>query len=412
MKIKKLFLCKVRLFPFLLRAVILFISVTSLLPACSKDKTEKQIMKPAMPVSVSTAVQKAVPVQIKAIGHVEPHSTVLIKARIGGELTNVYFSEGQDVNQGKLLFTIDPRTYKTALESAEANLARDKALEKKSLEDLRRYSELLKDELVSRAQYDLVFANAEAAKAVVSAGKSAVENARLQLEYCSIYAPASGRTGDLLVNKGNLIKANDDKAMVVINQIQPVYVSFTLPEQNLFQIRKYMSHGKLKVSVFITAGASIPEEGILTFVDNTVDTATGMIRLKASFDNKNKHLWPGQFVNVVITLAMLSDAIVVPSEAVQTGQQGQFVFVVKDDIAEIRTVTAGITYQDMTVIEEGLSFGEQIVTDGQMRIIPGGKVEIKNPKGADSKEQKTESREPRAEGQEQKPVGPANDKSK
>lgn len=387
-------------------SISIFIMVS--LPSCSKGKSDQQMKKPAVPVTAGTVMQKAVPVELKAIGHVEPYSSISIKARIGGELTRVSFTEGQDVNKGQLLFTIDSRTYKTALESAEANLLRDKALEKKAFEDLRRYTELLKDELVSRAQYDLAFANAEAAKAVVSADKSAVENARLQLEYCSIYAPASGRTGDLLVNKGNLIKANDDKAMVVINQIQPVYVSFTVPEQNLPQIKKYMAAGKLKVSAFITAGENIPEKGILTFIDNAVDTATGMIRLKASFDNKNKHLWPGQFVNVVITLAIQSDAIVVPSEALQTGQQGQFVFVIKDDIAENRPVTAGVTYENMTVIEKGLASGEQVVTDGQMRLMPGARVEIKKPQGAESKEHGAEKKQK----EQPKPELPTGDKAK
>lgn len=360
--------------------LIIFSLISLALFSCSGKKAEPP-KKGSVPVTVGSSVIKSVPIQVKAIGHVEPYSSVSIKARIGGELLRVGFTEGQDVNKGQLLFTIDSRTYKTALESAEANLLRDMALEKKALEDLRRYTELLKDELVSRSQYDLVFANAEAAKAVVSSDKSAVENARLLLGYCSIYAPITGRTGSLLANQGNLIKADDISPMVVIHQIQPIYASFTMPEQNLSQIKKYMSGGKLKVSAFITAEESIPEEGLLTFIDNAVDTATGTIKLKASFANKNKLLWPGQFVNVVITLAIQPDAVVVPSQAVQTGQQGQFVFVVKDDIAERRPVTAGVAYEDMTVIEKGLESGEQVVTDGQMRIVPGGKVEIKKPDG-------------------------------
>jgi len=392
---------------------IIFILISSMLFSCSGKKQEPP-KKGSVPVTAGIAENRSVPIQVKAIGHAEPYSTISIKARIGGELLQVNFTEGHDVNKGQLLFTIDPRTYKTTLESAEANMLRDKALEKKALEDLRRYSELLKDELVSRSQYDLAFANAEAAKAVVSADKSAVENARLQLEYCSIYAPASGRTGDLLVNKGNLIKANDDKAMVVINQIQPIYVTFTVPEKDLPQIKKHMAVGKLKVSAFISAEESIPEEGVLTFIDNAVDTATGMIKLKASFENKNKQLWPGQFVNVVITLAMLSDAIVVPSEALQTGQHGEFVFIIKDDIAEMRQVTAGVTYENMTVIEKGLALGEQVVTDGQMRIVPGGKVEIKKPEGTESVEQRAESKErtDKITGQKLEPAGTAASKSK
>jgi membrane fusion protein, multidrug efflux system len=392
---------------------MVFILISLSLFSCSAKKAEPP-KKPAVPVTVGSAITKDVPVQLKAIGNVEPYSSINIKARIGGELTQVNFIEGQDVNMGQLLFNIDCRTYKTALESAEANLMRDKALEKKALEDLRRYTELLKDELVSRSQYDLVFANAEAAKAVVSADKSAVENARIQIGYCSIHSPISGRTGSLLVNQGNLIKADDANPLVVINRIQPVYVSFTLPEHNLPQIKKYMSAGRLKVMAFISTEESKPEEGVLTFLDNTVDTATGTIKLKATFSNKDKRLWPGQFVNVVINLAVQADAVVVPSQAVQTGQQGQFVFVVKDDIAEFRPVIAGVTYEDMTVIEKGLSSGEQVVTDGQMRVIPGGRVEIKNQQGTESIEQKAEGKErtDKITEQKQKSSGTANSKSK
>jgi multidrug efflux system membrane fusion protein len=346
------------------------------LPACS-DKKEQPVKKPAVPVTVGAAIKKTVPVHIGAIGNVEAYSTVSIKARVGGDLTHVYFREGQDVNKGDILFTIDPRLYKTALESAKANLVRDTALAKKAEEDLRRYTELLRDELVSRSQYEQVFANAEALKATMEADKAAVENARLQVEYCTIYAPIAGRTGSLLVNQGNLIKANDDKPMVVINQIQPVYINFSVPEQYLPEIKKYMSAGKLNVEAFLSKEDKNPSYGVLTFVDNTVDAATGTIKLKATFDNKKKALWPGQFVTVRITLSNIQDAVVVPTQAIQTGQQGQFVFVVKDETAELRPVTTGITYEDVTVIEKGLSAGDNVVTDGQMRLMPGAKVEIR-----------------------------------
>jgi len=347
------------------------------LPACSSKK-EQQEKKPVAPVTVGAVIKKTVPVQIRAIGNVEAYSTVSVKARVGGDLTHVYFREGQDVNKGDMLFTIDPRLYKTALESAKANLVRDAALAKKADEDLRRYTELLRDELVSRSQYEQIFANAGALKATMEADKAAVENARLQVEYCTIYAPIEGRTGSLLVNQGNLIKANDDKPMVIINQLQPVYVNFSVPEQYLPEIRKYMSAGKLNVEAFLSKEDKNAFHGVLSFMDNTVDTATGTIKLKATFSNKEKALWPGQFVTVRIILSNLQDAVVVSTQAIQTGQQGQFVFVVKDGTAELRPVTADVTYEDVTVIEKGLSAGEQVVTDGQMRLMPGAKVEIKN----------------------------------
>ena len=373
----KNFFTKNSLFLFSVSALILFAFLVFLLTACSKEKKEQSV-KIAVPVTVESVIQKAVPVQIHAIGNVEAYSSVSIKSRVSGELTRVYFREGQDMNKGDMLFTIDSAPFKTALESAQANLVKDTALAKKAEEDVRRYTELYRDELVSRSQYEQIFSTAEALKATVEGDKAAVENARLQLNYCSISAPISGRTGSLLVNEGNLIKANDDKPMVVINKIQPVYVSFSVPENNLQEIKKYMASGKLNVEASVSKEDKRPEKGVLTFVDNTVDTATGTIRLKAAFDNKGRALWPGQFVNVQITLATIHDAVVVPSQAVQTGQQGQFVFVIKADTAELRPVNAGITHEDMTVIEKGLAPGEQVVTDGQMLLMPGAKVEIKN----------------------------------
>ena len=379
----------IALIPFAVCMAVIF--AISFLPACS-GKKEQQEKKPAAPVTVGAVIKKTVPVHIRAIGNVEAYSTVSIKARVGGDLTHVYFREGQDVNKGDILFSIDSRTYKTALDSVKANLLRDKALAKKAEEDLLRYTELLRDELVSRSQYEQVFANAEALKATIEADKAVVENARLQVEYCTIYAPIAGRTGGLLVNQGNLIKANDDKPMVVINQIQPVYVNFSVPEQYLREIKKYMSAGKLNVEAFLSKEDKKYFYGILSFMDNTVDTATGTIKLKATFSNKEKALWPGQFVTVRITLSNLQDAVVVSTQAIQTGQQGQFVFVVKDGTAELRPVTAGVTYEDVTVIEKGLSAGEQVVTDGQMRLMPGAKVEIKNAQGQKSNSQKESSK--------------------
>lgn len=360
---------------------ILFIIITIVFTACSNDKAEKPLAKPAVPVVVSAAAKAAVPVQVHAIGTVDAYAVIAVKARVGGELTGVYFTEGDDVKKGDLLFSIDQLPFKAALESAKANLRRDTALLKKAEEDVRRYTELLREGLISRTQYDQAVANAEALKATTEAGRAALELAQLQLEYCSIYAPVSGRTGSLLVNKGNLVKANDDKAMVVINQIQPVHVVFSVPEQNLQEIKKNMASGKLKVNALITAEHDKPEYGVLTFVDNAVDTATGMIRLKGTFANRERRLWPGRFVNVVMTLAVQHDAVVVPVEAVQTGQQGQYVFVVgADKTAEMRPVESSRSSGDMAVILSGLGPGEVVVTEGQMRLTPGAVVDVKETK--------------------------------
>ncbi|MEK6528083.1 MAG: efflux RND transporter periplasmic adaptor subunit, partial [Nitrospirota bacterium] len=303
------------------------------LSACSKGTSKQPLKIPAVPVTIAPAIKETVPIQIKAIGNVESYSTVGIKARVGGELVRVSFKEGQDLNKGDLLFTIDQRTYQTTLEAAQANLVKDTALAKKAEDDVVRYTALFQEQLVSKDDYERIQANAEALKATVAADKAVVENARLQLEYCSIIAPISGRSGSLLVDQGNLIRANDDKPMVVINQIQPIYVRFSVPEQNLSEIKKYMASGKLRVEASISDDYKKSAEGVLTFIDNTVDAATGTIKLKATFDNRERTLWPGQFVTVRITLATIMDAVVVPTQAVQTGQQGQFVFVVKEDTA-------------------------------------------------------------------------------
>ncbi len=348
------------------------------LPACSKEKSKQPLKSPAVPVTVASVIKKTVPRQIRAIGNVEAYSTVGIKSQIGGVLMHVHFKEGQDVNKGYLLFTIDPRPYEAALKQAEANLSKDNAQLENARVEVSRYAELVKKGYIAQEQYDQIRTNAAALEAAVNADKAAVENAQLQLKYCYIYSPLTGRTGSLISYEGNLIKANADSSMVVINQIQPSYVTFSVPEKALSEIKNYMARGKLKVEAFVSNEDKEPEEGVLTFIDNAVDVATGTIIMKATFSNNNKKLWPGQFVNVIMTLATKSDAIVVLSQAVQTGQQGQFVFVVKDGTAEIRPVNAGITHEDMTVIEKGLTPGEQVVTDGQMRLMPGVKVEIKN----------------------------------
>lgn len=345
--------------------------------ACSKDAPKQPPKMPAVPVTTALVEQRTVPVQISAIGTVEAYSSVKITARVGGELSSVGFSEGKDVKKGELLFTIDPGPYQAAYEIADANLRRDMVLAKKADDDLIRYNALFGENLVSRNDLEKVRANADAFAATVLADRAAAENAKLQLGYCYIYAPVAGRTGSLLVNKGNLIKANDNNPMVIINQVQPVYVSFSVPEHNLSQIRRYMAAGRLNVQALLSKEDRISENGHLTFVDNTVDTTTGTIRMKAAFENKELVLWPGQFVNVTIVLSSIQDAAVVPSQALQTGQQGQFVFVIKEDTAELRPVRAGITYEGVTVIEEGLLPGEEVVTDGQMLLMPGAKVEIK-----------------------------------
>ena len=358
----------------------------ALLPACDRkgEPVGPQIM-PVVPVTVAAAEQKTMPLEIRAIGNVVASATVSVLARVGGALEEVHFREGAEVEKGQLLFVIDPRPYEVALKEAEAYLARDQALLERAEADLKRYAELVKQDFVTQEQYDQALASKASLGATVQADEAAVKNARLQLSYCYIYAPIAGRTGDLLVDAGNLIKANDDHPMVVIHQVRPIEVSFSVPEEYLSQIRARRSSSPLKV----TAGpdqekSATAAEGRLVFVNNTVDTATGTVLLKASFTNEDGSLWPGQFVNVSLTLGEQADAVVIPSRAVQSGQQGLYVFVVRDDrTVESRPVVVSRALGEETVIEEGVSPGETVVTDGQLRLAPGARVEIK----AEAKEQ-------------------------
>lgn len=358
---------------------IFSILLLAFLFACSK-KPAQSPPRPPVPVTAGTVIQKTVPVQISAIGNVEAYSTVSVKSQVGGELIKVHFREGQDVRKGEILFAIDPRPYEAALKQAEANLAKDIAQLDNAREELRRYAELVKKGYVAQEQYDQIRTNSAAFEATVNAGKAIVENARLQLKYCSIYSPITGRTGNLLSHQGNLIKANADNPLIVINQIQPVYAVFSVPEQYIGEIKKYMSSGKIKVEVIIGKDEKYLESGVITFVDNTVDTSTGTIKLKATFANRERHLWPGQFVNVVMTLTARSNAVVVPSQAIQTGQKGLYVFVIKPDLSvESRPVVTSLSFENETVVEKGLQPGERVVTDGQMRLFPGAKADVKAP---------------------------------
>lgn len=350
--------------------------IINCLPSCSGEK--KKAAPPPVPVLVATVTEKTVPVELKAIANVEAFSTVSIKSRLAGQLVQVNFKEGQDVKEGELLFVIDPRPYEAALKQMEANLERDKVLATKAKTDAARYAELIRKQFVSQQDYDQAKATADSLGATVIADQVAVQNAKLNLSYCYIKAPITGRTGSLIAQQGNMIKENADTAMVVINQLQPIYVSFAIPEQNLAEVRKYMALEKVPVEAIIPGQENNPEAGVLSFINNTVDTATGTILCKATFPNPQKHLWPGLFVNVVVKLTTQPGAILVPSQAVQSSQEGQIVFVVKPDLtAEVRQVEVGRSINGDVIVTKGLKDGERVVTDGQLRLVPGAKVQIK-----------------------------------
>ena len=331
----------------------------------------------AVPVRVSKAEQRTVPVQVTAIGNVEAFATVSIKPLVSGTLESIHFNEGQDVRKGDLLFMIDRKPFEAAVAQAQANLARDAATAKNARVQANRYASLFAQGVISREQSDLAASTADSAEATVRADQAAVDYDKLQLSYCTIYSPIDGRTGSFQVKPGNLVKGNDVPVLIVINQISPIYLDFSVPEQFLADIKKYMSQSTLHVQATIPNDPGAVETGTVTFVDNSVDNTTGTIRLKGTFANEHRRLWPGQFVNTVLTLTSISNATVVPTQALQTGQNGQFVFVIRDDgTAESRTVTTSRTSEGFTVIEKGVTAGETIVIDGQLRLIPGAKVSI------------------------------------
>jgi membrane fusion protein, multidrug efflux system len=365
-----------------LRGVLSSLIVASLLSGCSPGgKTPAKESPKPVPVTIGDAIQKSIPIQARAIGTVEAYSTVSVKSMIGGQILKVGFSEGQDVRKGDLLFEIDPAPYQAALKMAVAARARDIALKENAEKEVRRYASLVEKELIPRQQYDQFASSAAALVATVQADTAAVENARVQLAYCFIRSPIDGRTGSLLVQSGNVVKAND-ATLVTINQVTPIRVSFFLPEQYLADVRKYKAAGTLKVEAMPQDGKEGAVPGTLSFIGNAVDPATGTIQLKGTFPNTDRRLWPGQFANVVLTLAMRSGAVVVPSQAIQTGQQGQYVFVVRPDVTvEARQVTTGEGFEGETVIVKGVLAGEKVVTDGQLRLVPGAKVEAKKGTG-------------------------------
>jgi multidrug efflux system membrane fusion protein len=363
----------------------MFLLVLAFSSSCSGDSAGQSPKKdakgvPGVPVLVSPVIQKPMPVELRAIGNVQAYSTVVVKSLVEGTLTQAYFKEGQEVKKGDLLFTIDPRPFEVQLKQAEANLARDRAQAENARQEADRYQDLLKKEYVSQEQFEQIRATAAAYEGTLLADQAAIDQAKLQLDYCSIRSPIDGVAGTLLVNPGNLVKVNDpDHPLVTINQIRPIYVAFSVPEKELSEIRKYRALRPLTVDATIPHSPTPPARGLLTFVDNTVNNTTGTIQLKALFPNDAKTLWPGQFVNAVLTLTTQPDAIVVPTQSVQSGQQGSYVFVVKSDqTVESRPVAVAREVSGETVIDRGLASGEQVVTDGQLRLAPGAKVEIKS----------------------------------
>jgi multidrug efflux system membrane fusion protein len=349
----------------------------ALAAGCSRSQAPKDTAP--VPVLAAKAELKNIPVQISPppVGHVMPIQTVNVRPQIGGLISAVNFQEGQEVKQGDPLFTIDPRPMQAALEQAKANLQRDAAQLENSKIQFDRDQKLFSQSLISQDVFDTSKAAVDGMNGTVAADRAAVTNAELNLQYTDIRAPIGGRTGSLLFHAGNVVKSPDD-VLLTINQIHPIYVAFGVPEQYLPEIKRELRAHAIQVAATFEH-MDAPPQGELTFIDNSVDPTTGLIQLKATFPNQDGALWPGQFVTLSLTLSELTNAVVVPSQAVQTGQNGSFIYVVKpDQTVEERPVTNSITYQGETVVETGIKAGETVVTDGQLRLAPGVKVSEKN----------------------------------
>jgi multidrug efflux system membrane fusion protein len=354
--------------------LVLAASARAVLKSSGKSGPRAEIV----PVTAAPVQQRSVPLTTKAIGNVEAFSTVVIRALVSGELGKIHFKQGQDVQKGDLLFTIDPRPLQAALDQAVGTLAKDKSQLANAHALEVRYKKLFDEGIASKEDWDQYRTSADTSAGLVAADEAAAENARVQLSYATIRSPISGMTGNLLVYEGNLVKANDTTPLVTITQATPIYVTFAVPEGELAKVNGARVAGPVRVDAALPSDEAHPVVGVLSFVDNAVDSTTGTIRLKATFDNPERRLWPGQFVKVTLTTGVDENALVVPSQAVQTGQDGPYVYVVKDDLTvEARSVKPGPGAEGVVVITKGLAAGERVVTDGQLRLSPGAKVELK-----------------------------------
>lgn len=360
-------------------AAVLLASVA----ACKKSEPAAR-GSGAVPVTTAEVVQKDMPMNLAAIGTVRPSATVSVKPRVGGQVASVEFTEGQNVKQGDILLLLDTKPYEVALAQARAALGQVRAQADNADQQARRYAELGKSGTAAKEQIDQVVATAKAARANVAAGEAAVEEAQLQLDYCTIRAPIGGRVGRRVVDAGNVVQANATD-LAVINQLQPIEVVFSVPEQHLAEIQKFVAQGPLQVTAHPYGRKEQRAQGQLTFVDNTVKPLTGTIDVKASFPNDDFALWPGQFAEIALTLTTQQGAVVAPTTAVQTGQNGQYAFVITpEQTAEFRKVTVERTAKDEVMIREGLKAGERVVVDGHLRLTPGAKVQIKPPVGSET----------------------------
>jgi len=379
-------LCGVTILLGRIRSSIVFLPLFAvlILSGCGK---KDQVMaaatpggRPPAPVIVANVEQRDIPVQVRTIGNVEAYQTVQIRSQVNGQIERISFRQGDDVRKGQLLFQLDKRPFQADLDKAIAQENHDQASAENSRIEAERYTRLEKQGIVSHEQGDQMRAQATANAAAVEADKAAVEAAHVQLQYTDIAAPIDARAGALLINLGNLVKANDTPYLVQLNQVTPIYVTFSAPEGNLGEVRHRFSSGReLKILAYPKGDSGNPAVGRLSFIDNEVDTTTGTFKLKGTFQNRDRRLWPGEFVDVALELSTQKNAIVVPTKAVQSGQQGDYVYVVtSDNIAEPRPIKTSGAYQNLTLISDGLRPGERVIVDGQLRVAPNGKVTVES----------------------------------
>lgn len=354
----------------------------SILAACSDNGAAPPGAKSkpavAVPVTTAQALRKTMPLKLQAIGNVEASTTVIVKSRIDGQITAVHLQDGHDIARGQLLFELDARALEAQVRQMQAAVQRDLALVANNAAKEKRYAELLQQGFISADAYNQIRTDLDAARATAAANEAALEAARIQLSYTRIVSPITGRAGKVMIQLGNVVKANDTLPLVTINAVAPIYVSFAVPEQHLPTIRAFLAKGPLAVRAVPTGESRAESEGRLSFIDNAVDQLTGTIRLRATFPNRDNVLWPGQFANVTLTLDRQENALVIPADAVQNGPKGAFVYVIKpDSSAEMRSVRVDRTDGPEAVIGEGLKDGETVVTSGQIRLTPGAKVQLK-----------------------------------
>lgn len=363
----------------------IFLLAALALAACGPaDKLPSQSQQPPVPVEVGTVEHRTMPLEVKAIGTVQPMANVQLKSKVAGEILQVHFADGAQVKAGDILFSIDPRSYEAALKRAEANLSMAMSTSTNAAEQLQRYTTLQNRGVASKEQFSQFQSTAETQKSETDARQADLDEAKLSLEWTQVRAPISGRVGIALLKPGNIALANTE-VLAVINQMQPIYVAFSLPEDSLRDVRTRMSAGHLTVTTYQPGSGNLLDTGELTFVDNAVDTASGMVSFRATFPNENETLWPGQFVDVTVKLAEEPDALVIPTTAIMEGQDGSQVFVVENGVAKIQKVEIERAAGDLTILKGGLNPGTQVITAGQLRVANGAKVTIAPVKSATEK---------------------------